>query len=462
MKTIMIVVGCAFSIRNLLRTDVLKILKSDKNLRIVILSPGAREDYFVKEFADDNVVIEELYRFNNKYGYDYGALELAFRWLRTTYLMRPEFNETSRIKFMVFKQKQPLLGALRTILLKTLFKSKAFRILLEKLEILLFPDRYYKTIFQKYNPFFVIIPFPFYPNVYPVMRRAVRNKVPIIGYISSWDNLTSRGGLPIKMDKIIVWNDIMKEEAIKYQGYRPEDIWVCGAPQFDIYFRGQLPSKGEFFKKFGIGPNKKLIVYCIGAPETGQSDQEILEIINKNIEEGKIAYPCQLLVRKSPKRPWEPVGKFRKNTIAMDIGHRIKFLPEGQVDIGRENMIDFTCALKYSDVLVSTASTTIIDASCFDTPAIGIGFDGYKKKPYLESIVRLYDYTHYTKLCKLGGFMITKSEDELIKSINEHLRNPRLNREGRRKIVEKQCRYTDGKSGERIAKAILNFSRGGG
>jgi spore coat polysaccharide biosynthesis predicted glycosyltransferase SpsG len=456
MKTIMIVAGCTFSTRNLLRTDVLKTLKSDKNLRIVILSPGAGEDYIVKEFTDSNVIVEELYRFKNKYGYEYGPLEMLFRGFRGTYLMHPEFSKTSNIKFTIFKNKHPFLGALRMVLLKTIFKSMSFRILLEKLEVLIFPDKHYKNLFSKYNPILLLVAFPFYPNIYPVIRRAARNKVKIIAHISSWDNLTSRGELPIKMDRLIVWNDIMKKEAVKYHGYRPEDVWVCGAPQFDICFRGRLPSKEEFFKKIGADLNKKLILYCMGSPETGKADKEILEILNKSIKEGKIAYPCQLLVRQSPKSLYKPPRK-QKNIIVMDIGRRVSFYPDGQVDIGLENMIDFACALKYCDVLISTASTTIIDACCFDTPAIGIGFDGYQKKPYLESVIRFYDYTHYSEIVKLGGFRIAKSENELIYLINEYLKNPKLDKEGRKRIVKRECKYTDGRSGRRIAKMILKY-----
>jgi len=458
MKTITIVTGWSFPTRNLLRTDVLKTLKSDKNLRIVILSPAVWEGYFIKEFADDNVVIEKLYRFNNKYNYEYGTLELLFRGLRGTVLMHPKFSATSYIKSTIFNRKHPFLGAFRTILLKTLFRSKSFRILLEKLEIVIFPDKYHKKIFQKYNPSLVLVAFPFY-NVYPVVRRAVRNKVPIIAHISSWDNLTSRGELPFKFDKLIVWNNTMKEEAIKYHGYHPDDVWVCGAPQFDIYFGGRLPPKEEFFKKMGADPTKKLIVYCMGSPGTKYVDNDIIDILNKSIEKGKIAYPCQLIIRQSPKSVRKPAETIRKSNIVMEIGRPVPFFPDYKVDILSEHMIDFACLLKYCDLLISTASTTTIDASCFDTPVINIGFDGYKKKPYWSSVLRFYDYTHYSELGKLGGSWVVKSEDELIQAINEYLRNPELHKEGRRKIVETQCQYTDGKSGERIAKMILSYLR---
>jgi len=59
MKTIFITASYKRIVRNIFRTDVLKTLKS-KDLRIVILSPGSKEEYFRKEFQGPKVILEDL------------------------------------------------------------------------------------------------------------------------------------------------------------------------------------------------------------------------------------------------------------------------------------------------------------------------------------------------------------------------------------------------------------------
>jgi len=64
MKTIFITITRGMVARNILRGGVLDILSQDKNLRIIILIPKIKgqeaPDYFLNEFARENVKIELL------------------------------------------------------------------------------------------------------------------------------------------------------------------------------------------------------------------------------------------------------------------------------------------------------------------------------------------------------------------------------------------------------------------
>ena len=62
---------------------------------------------------------------------------------------------------------------------------------------------------------------------------------------------------------------------------------------------------------------------------------------------------------------------------------------------------------------------------------------------------------HYRNALSAGGIRLVRSESELIKWTNGYLTNPQLDQEGRRMLVLEQCKFLDGKSGERIGKFIL-------
>src|SRR5262245_8508962 len=59
LKTIFIIVDSGMAIRNILRTDVYKVLRACKNLRIVIFSPLIDDD-FRGEVGGENVFVEPL------------------------------------------------------------------------------------------------------------------------------------------------------------------------------------------------------------------------------------------------------------------------------------------------------------------------------------------------------------------------------------------------------------------
>lgn len=449
MKTIIMAIPYGTDARNLLRTDVLKTLKSS-GIRIVILSPAFNEDYFVQEFADDNIVVEKL--FTQRQSIPHSVLNR----LRLTWLANSEFSDTIRIKNKRLKR-QSAFARLRLTVLSPLSTSKRFRDFLRWLDLWLFPEGFYKEVFDKYNPSLVFVAYPFLPFISPVLKRAKQNRIPSVIFASSWDNLANRGELPVKSDKIIVWNEINKREAIELHGYSPSDVFISGAPQFDPYFSGEeLSLREEFFREIGADMDKKLLVYTTAGTHISSTDPNLVDIINEYIEEGRLSSPCQLLVRTHPRAPFELYQRFENcQNIILERPGRLSNTYSDNWDPTRRDLIHLANTMMHADVAINIASTITIEACIFDTPAVNIGFDGHQNKPYLDSAIRYYDYTHYRNIVKAEGVRIAKNKEELLEYINMYLENPRLDSDGRKRIVEEQCFYIDGKSGERVANYIL-------
>ena len=60
MKTLFITSFQPFISRNILNTDVLRLLKKEKDLQIVILVPQEKIDFFNEFFRSDSVIIEGM------------------------------------------------------------------------------------------------------------------------------------------------------------------------------------------------------------------------------------------------------------------------------------------------------------------------------------------------------------------------------------------------------------------
>ena len=65
-----------------------------------------------------------------------------------------------------------------------------------------------------------------------------------------------------------------------------------------------------------------------------------------------------------------------------------------------------------------------------------------------------YGSTHFQKDVRSGAVRIAQSDAELIDLINRYLVAPSTDADGRRRIVEDQCDFTDGRAAERVAAAL--------
>ena len=69
-----------------------------------------------------------------------------------------------------------------------------------------------------------------------VIRAAQAVGVPVGLVVWSWDNLTSKGLIHERPDKLFVWNDLQAREAADLHGIDPATIEVTGAPRFDAFW----------------------------------------------------------------------------------------------------------------------------------------------------------------------------------------------------------------------------------
>jgi len=60
--------------------------------------------------------------------------------------------------------------------------------------------------------------------------------IPTVGYLNSWDNLTSKGTLHVLPDVFIVWNEALATEAERIHLIPRDIIRVTGAPHLDHFF----------------------------------------------------------------------------------------------------------------------------------------------------------------------------------------------------------------------------------
>ncbi len=80
--------------------------------------------------------------------------------------------------------------------------------------------------------------------------------------VHSWDNLTNKGRLRVQPDRIYVWNEAQKREAVTMHGAAADRVVVTGAPVYDQWFdRRPSTTREEFCRKAGLRPDRPFVLY---------------------------------------------------------------------------------------------------------------------------------------------------------------------------------------------------------
>ena len=82
----------------------------------------------------------------------------------------------------------------------------------------------------------------------------------------SWDHLSSKAILRRLPDRVFVWNDTQRAEAVSLHRVPPERIVVTGAQCFDQWFdRRPSTGRGAFCRKVGLPEDRPFLLYVCSA-----------------------------------------------------------------------------------------------------------------------------------------------------------------------------------------------------
>jgi hypothetical protein len=94
------------------------------------------------------------------------------------------------------------------------------------------------------------------------VKAAHRIGLPVVFLPFSWDNLTNRGLMRVPPDRVLVWNDHQRGEAVDLHGVPAERVVVVGAPRFDEFF-AMRPSttRAAFCASIDLDPARPFVLY---------------------------------------------------------------------------------------------------------------------------------------------------------------------------------------------------------
>ena len=432
-----------------------KVLAATPEVWLVIAAPEYKLDFYKKEFGRENVLFEPLPDIREPF---LGRFlnTLAFNFLDTGTVRQKQYQMYARTGNLPKFISRRLL----TIVFGNKFFLRKFIRLLDP--ALVNPNKEVLNILDKYKPNLVITPDIILPTDRMFLRAAKSRGIKTIGMVRSWDNLTAKGVIQILPDRLIAQTNQMKLEAIKYADMPEENIAVLGVPQFDNYFRQPKFSRTEFLKSLDIPANRRLIL-CAPFFDTYSTSSgiKIINTLARAIDSGKLSPDLHLLVRYRPESMPEDFSEEKIIThpnITITIPYSLPFLRKNKrpdYEFSASDMDMLFNSIYFSDVTINTISTLTVDAMALDKPVINIRFDGDPGTPKAYKVSLYTGYDHYNFIENAKAVRLAYNMDELISQINQYLKKPQLNREGRKIVRDAQIEFFDGLSGKRFAQFIL-------
>lgn len=127
--------------------------------------------------------------------------------------------------------------------------------------------------------------------------------------VFSWDNLTTKGLIHEHPDRVYVWNDIQKREAVEYHGICADTVEVTGAPRFDAFCRlTPKRDRQRFCEKYGLRPDRPILTYLCSSEFVAEHEAAFVSRWISEIRQVQALSGCNIVVRPHPRSETQWTG----------------------------------------------------------------------------------------------------------------------------------------------------------
>ena len=346
---------------------------------------------------------------------------------------------------------------------RALARIKAERSLEDQLEKLLLsyqrsPEALARL--RAHPPAVVVTTGPFQFEQPAVMAVAKNLGIPTLALIPSWDNLSTKNRMTFKYDGYLVWSEQAKRELHHFYPYtRQAPIYVIGAAQFDLFFQKRFhQSRQTYCAGQGLRPDRPIVLYAISSPNVFR-EHHGAKYLAERIAQGDLG-DLQMIIRPNPIHDYKELAELSRRFSPRVIVQQTS--PDGLALTARSQnerqIAEWVNTFRHADVVVNLSSTVAIDAAILDRPVVNLDYDPEPGQPR-QALVKDVNHcwTHFKPIAESGGVWLVNNGKEMTEAVKAYLDHPELHRKKRRWIAEYVCGYVDGRCGERMAEAILDF-----
>jgi hypothetical protein len=276
--------------------------------------------------------------------------------------------------------------------------------------------------------------------------------------ITNWDHPTTRGYQSIDSNQYLVWGKSMKEEMIKYQDAKKDNVVEVGSILFDMYNDKSFILPINKLKTKNSQNIKNGYALVITNSPYYPYNLEIIKYLRKHIQS-----EIKLVIRLHPLYN----DHYAKEELALHKDYDrvesnvVYFYPKSSscafsADMSFEEIQLSASLIANAGVIVNSMSTMILDGLICNTPVVNIAFD-WKKNVLIYLLASKQEYRiHLKRILKADGLFLAKNRKELISLINKLPLSKKLEyNKSNKVIIKNECGTIDGNASINIAKNII-------
>lgn len=251
----------------------------------------------------------------------------------------------------------------------------SIRRLLRALERALPLDPRAVKLIQKVRPDVVVVS-PLVVGVSPqadLLHAAGASGIPRALAVASWDHLTTKGAIRVVPERVFLWNDAQRAEAVELHGIPSDRIVVTGAQPFDKWFdRRPGRDRDEFCRLVGLDPARPFVLFVGSTASISTPERErrfVVEWIRAlRASSREETADCGILVRPHPynRELWA-------ETDLSSVDDRAVVWPRQEVNpVSETDRADYFDSLYHADAVVGVNTSAMIEASIVGRPVLTI------------------------------------------------------------------------------------------
>lgn len=203
------------------------------------------------------------------------------------------------------------------------------------------------------------------------VKAGQRQGRPAAVAVASWDNLTNKGLMRVRPDRVLVWNDIQRDEAIRYHAVPADRIVTTGAAVFDRWFdRQPSRSRQAFCRAAGLTDDRPFVLFTCSSPFIA-GDTEEVAFVRRWIDTLRAAAEpavrdAGVLIRPHPynTHPWDEAALPDDAAVVWPRG---AFNPAAED--GRQDFFD---SLYHAAAVVGLNTSAMIEAAIVGRPVLTV------------------------------------------------------------------------------------------
>jgi hypothetical protein len=194
------------------------------------------------------------------------------------------------------------------------------------------------------------------------LKSARRLRIPAGILVASWDNLTNKGLLKFAPERVFVWNERQRSEAIELHGILADRVVATGAQLFDEWFdRRPSTRQDEFARKIGLD-SAPYVVYLGSSSFITERGGEV-EFVLRWIEALRSSGDERLRRLGVVIRPHPGVPRRWRHANLADFHNAVVWPHQGSLPISTEARDDFFDTIAHSAAVVGINTTAMIEAA---------------------------------------------------------------------------------------------------